>query len=91
MEKFVSIAMDAVAGEGHEVQDRLAHLRQLCSRFSMFLYDLSSTREMEIINLIDCLCKFETKAGNVSWDNNILIIVSPTKFARVLQCYLLTK
>ncbi len=83
MEKFVSIAMDAVAGEGHEVQDRLAHLRQLCSRFSMFLYDLPSTQEMEIINLIDCICKFEAKAGNVSRDNNILMIVSPIKLTRI--------
>ena len=41
MERFVQIALDTVAGEGAEVQDRLIDLSEMCSKFSAFLYQLT--------------------------------------------------
>lgn len=40
MERFIQIALDIVAGDGAEVQDRLIDLSELCGKFYPLLYQL---------------------------------------------------
>ena len=69
MEKFISIAIGAVAGEGHVVQDRLSDLRILCSRFSVLLYNVPLIDEkVTISNIVDCIHTCAERLRNSSID-----------------------
>lgn len=50
MERFIQIALDIVAGEGAEKQDRLIDLSELCGKFYPLLYQLDSTNANQSIS-----------------------------------------
>lgn len=51
MERFIQIALDIVAGEGAEIQDRLIDLSELCGKFSSLLYQLTITAPQGVMQL----------------------------------------
>ncbi len=77
MEKFISIAIGAVAGEGHVVQDRLSDLRTVCSRFSVLLYNLPLNDEkVAISEVMKCIHKCAERIPNSSIDSLNKLLVS---------------
>ena len=44
MERFIGIALDTIAGEGVDVQDRLIDLSELCAKFAPLLYQVNFSR-----------------------------------------------
>lgn len=54
MERFIQIALDIVAGEGAEMQDRLIDLSELCGKFYPLLYQLdpSTTQNINTIQTL---------------------------------------
>lgn len=74
MEKFISVAIGAVAGEGHEVQDRLSDLRIVCSRFSVLLYNVPCNEEAEIGKVMNCIWRSAEKLKDPSTDIDKLIV-----------------
>ncbi|XP_019856423.1 PREDICTED: uncharacterized protein LOC109584956 [Amphimedon queenslandica] len=55
MERFIQIALDIVAGDGAEMQDRLIDLSELCGKFYPLLYQLDSTTEAQDVDTIQAL------------------------------------
>ena len=87
MEKFISIAIGAVAGEGHVVQDRLSDLRVVCSKFSVLLYNLPHHDESErIVKVMNCICKCAEKLRG--FDAKLLVSNSTCTFKFLLICFL---
>ena len=52
MERFIQIALDIVAGEGAEIQDRLIDLSELCGKFSSLIYQLTITAPQGIFSIM---------------------------------------
>ena len=40
METFIGVALDTLAGEGDDIQDKLTILSELCGKFSPFIFGL---------------------------------------------------
>ena len=55
MERFIEIALDIVAGEGAEMQDRLIDLSELCGKFYPLLYQLDFSTKPQDVNIIQAL------------------------------------
>ena len=55
MERFIQIALDIVAGEGAEMQDRLIDLSELCGKFYSLLYQLDSSTKTHDVTSIQSL------------------------------------
>lgn len=57
MERFIQIALDIVAGEGAEMQDRLIDLSELSGKFYPLLYQLDDVTTTQ--NISSVLALFE--------------------------------
>ena len=44
MDTFIGVVLDTLADGGDEIQDRLANLSELCSKFSPLIYHLDKTK-----------------------------------------------
>ncbi|XP_019858866.1 PREDICTED: uncharacterized protein LOC109587086 [Amphimedon queenslandica] len=55
MERFIQIALDIVAGEGAEMQDRLIDLSELCGKFYPLLYQIDSSTTTQDVSTIQML------------------------------------
>ena len=86
MEKFISVAMGTIAGEGHEVQDRLFNLSILCTKFTPLIYHLNET---ETCNLEHCLTCISETAKRVDGCTNDLdrILVGIDNHASIAARY----
>ncbi|XP_019854153.1 PREDICTED: E3 ubiquitin-protein ligase RNF213-like [Amphimedon queenslandica] len=52
METFIGVVLDTLAEEGDEIQDRLTNLSELCSKFSLLIYNFDESKSK-----IKCLIK----------------------------------
>lgn len=71
MERFIGIALDTVAGEGVDIQDRLIDLSELCARFSPLLYHLDDSNR-SIVRIFEL---FQQTWKSLSTYNNPLALV----------------
>uniref|UniRef100_A0A1X7SWU9 Uncharacterized protein n=1 Tax=Amphimedon queenslandica TaxID=400682 RepID=A0A1X7SWU9_AMPQE len=44
METFIGVVLDTLAEEGDEIQDRLTNLSELCSKFSLLIYNFDKVK-----------------------------------------------
>ena len=75
MEKFISVALDTIAGEGDEVQDRLSDLSVLCGKFSILIYDIDGAKA-DLKSLMDLFSRTLTNLKGVH--DLLKIVVSST-------------
>ena len=73
MERFIGIALDTVAGEGIDVQDRLIDLSELCAKFSplLYLFDDSMKSLFTFLQLLQ-----QTWESLKSCDDPLTLVVS---------------
>ena len=75
MEKFISVALDTIAGEGDVVQDRLSDLSVFCGKFSVLIYDIDGAKT-DLMSLMSLLSRSLKSLEGV---NDLLkIVVSST-------------
>ena len=90
MEKFISVALDTIAGEGDEVQDRLSDLSVLCGKFSILIYDIDGAKT-DLKSLMDLFSQALTNLEGVG-DLLKIVVSSTSQFTctlNVLTCRLL--
>ena len=77
MERFIGIALDTVAGEGVDIQDRLIDLSELCARFSPLLYHLDDLNR-PIAGILELFR--QTWESLKIYDDPLTLVVSYTTF-----------
>lgn len=73
MERFIGIALDTIAGEGVDVQDRLIDLSELCAKFAPLLYQVNSSS-----NSLECVLEqiYQTWESLKSCSDPLTLVVS---------------
>lgn len=71
METFIGVALDTLAGEGDEIQDKLTVLSELCGKFSPFIFGLEKLSN----ELNPIIHAFEETWDNLKFLSNSLEVV----------------
>ena len=76
MEKFISVASGAIVGESDMVHDRLSDLRTICNKFAVLLYHLPPNGNVQIQEVVNCICKCAQKLSDclTTIDINCLLV-----------------
>ena len=81
MERFIEIALDTVAGEGVDIQDRLIDLSELCARFSPLLYHLDDLNR-PIASILELFR--QTWESLKTYDDPLILVVSYKIFLNII-------
>ena len=81
MERFIGIALDTVAGEGVDIQDRLIDLSELCAKFSPLLYHLDDLNR-PIASILELFQ--QTWESLKSYDDPLILVVSYKIFLNII-------
>lgn len=81
MRRFIRIALDIIAEEGVDVQDRLLDLSKLCEKFSPLLYHLNPS------NPLFCALQHihHTWESLKSFNNPLKLVVRDRCFAKFIK------
>ena len=74
MEKFISVAMGTIAGEGHEVQDRLINLSILCTKFTPLIYHLNESEECNLMKYLNCISETAKRVDGCTDDLDRVLV-----------------